>query len=144
MQREAWIDPWLRNWRSHMLREVAKRRKPKPTVETRDPHPPILQMLLTGLTPMGCKTPILHSCSKRGDPWTVARQAPLSLGFSRQEHWSGLPFASPGDHPNPGIKPASLRSPALAGRFFTTSAIWETPRSLYDYSNKPSHWTLPI
>ena len=43
-------------------------------------------------------------------PWTVALQAHLSLGFSRQEYWSGLPFPSPGDHPNPGIKP---RSPAL-------------------------------
>ena len=44
-------------------------------------------------------------------------QAPLSMGFSRQEYWSGLPLHSPGDLPNPGIKPAS---PALAGRFFTT------------------------
>ena len=43
-------------------------------------------------------------------PWTVAHQAPLSMGFSRQEHWSGLPFPSPGDLPNQGIKP---RSPAL-------------------------------
>ena len=43
-------------------------------------------------------------------PWTVARQAPLSMGFSRQEYWSGLPFPSPGDLPNPGIKPGS---PAL-------------------------------
>ena len=43
-------------------------------------------------------------------PWTVALQAPLSMGFSRQEHWSGLPFLPPGDLPNPGIKP---RSPAL-------------------------------
>ena len=43
-------------------------------------------------------------------PWTVAHQAPLSMGFSRQEYWSGLPFPSPGDLPNPGIKP---RSPAL-------------------------------
>ena len=50
-------------------------------------------------------------------PWTVAHQAPPSLGFSRQEHWSGLPFPSPGDFPNPGIK---LMSPALAGGFFTT------------------------
>ena len=40
-------------------------------------------------------------------PWTVAHQAPLSMGFSRQEHWSGLPFPSPGDLPNPGIKPGS-------------------------------------
>ena len=43
-------------------------------------------------------------------PWTVAHQAPLSMGFSRQEYWSGLPFPSPGDLPNPGIKPGS---PAL-------------------------------
>ena len=57
--------------------------------------------------------------------WTVARQAPLSMGLSRQEYWSRLPFPSPGDLPNPGIKPTSLTSPALAGRFFTTSAAWE-------------------
>ena len=43
-------------------------------------------------------------------PWTVARQAPLSMGFPRPEYWSGLPFPSPGDLPNPGIEP---RSPAL-------------------------------
>ena len=40
--------------------------------------------------------------------WTVARQAPLSMGFARQGYWSGLPFPPPGDLPNPGIKPASL------------------------------------
>ena len=40
-------------------------------------------------------------------PWTVAYQAPLSMGFSRQEYWSGLPFPSPGDLPNPGIEPGS-------------------------------------
>ena len=44
-------------------------------------------------------------------PWTVARQAPLSMGFSRQEYWSGLPLPSPGDLPDPGIKPVSLVSP---------------------------------
>ena len=55
-------------------------------------------------------------------PWTIARQAPLSVGFSRQEYWSGLPFPSPG---NPGIEPASLVSSALAGRLFTSSATWE-------------------
>ena len=50
--------------------------------------------------------------------WTVARQAPLSMGFSRQEYWSGLLFPSPGDLANPGIEPAS---PAWAGGFFTTA-----------------------
>ena len=52
-------------------------------------------------------------------PWTVARQAPLSTGFPRQEHQSGVPCPAPGDLPNPGIKPASPASPLLAGRFFT-------------------------
>ena len=54
-------------------------------------------------------------------PYTVARQAPLSMGFSRQEHWSGLPFPPPGDLPDPRIEPASLASPALAEGFFTTA-----------------------
>ena len=58
---------------------------------------------------------------------TVARQAPLSMGASRQEYWSGLPCSPPGDLPDQGIEPASLRSLALAGRFFTASAIWEAP-----------------
>ena len=61
--------------------------------------------------------------------WTVARQAPLSIGFSRQEYWSGLPFLPPEDLPDPGIEPPSLESPALMGRFFTTSTTWEAPSS---------------
>ena len=55
-------------------------------------------------------------------PWTVSCQALLSMEFSRQEYWSGLPFPSLGDFPNPGIKPVSLACPALAGRFFTTES----------------------
>ena len=58
-------------------------------------------------------------------PWTVAFQASLSLGFSRQEYWSGVPFPPPGDLPDPRIEIASLMSPELAGGFFTTSATWE-------------------
>ena len=58
-------------------------------------------------------------------PWTVARPAPLSMGFPRQESWSGLPFLSPGNLPNPGIRLASLASPALAGRFFISPATRE-------------------
>ena len=54
-------------------------------------------------------------------PWTVAHQAPLSMGFSRQEHWSGLPFPPPGDLPDPGIQPTSPVSPALADGFFMLS-----------------------
>ena len=63
--------------------------------------------------------------------WIVARQAPLSMGLSRQEYWSGLPCPPSGDLPNPGIEPVSLMSPALAGRFFTTSASWEPPSGSY-------------
>ena len=57
-------------------------------------------------------------------PRTVACQAPLSMEFSRQEHWRGLTFPSPGNFPDPRIEPGSLASPALAGGFFTTSAPW--------------------
>ena len=56
-------------------------------------------------------------------PWTVAHWTPLSMGFSRQEYWSGLPFPSPGDLPDPGIELESLTSPALEGRFFTTEPL---------------------
>ena len=52
--------------------------------------------------------------------WTVACQGPLSMGFPGQEYWSGFPFPSPGDLPDPGIQPMPLKSPALVGGFFTT------------------------
>ena len=55
---------------------------------------------------------------------TAAHQAPLSMEYSRQEHWSGLPFPPPGDLPNPGTE---LVSPALVGGFFTTGATWKAP-----------------
>ena len=57
--------------------------------------------------------------------WTVTLQAPLSMGFSKQEYWSGLPCPPPGDLPNLGIESVSLMSPAVAGRFFTTGVTWE-------------------
>ena len=57
--------------------------------------------------------------------WAVARQDSLAMGFFRQEYWSGLPCPHPGDIPDPGIKPAFLMSPALAGGFFTASDTWE-------------------
>ena len=67
----------------------------------------------------------LQSCLTLCDPMDFARQAPLSMGFSWQEYWSGLPFLSPRDLPNPGTEPASLMSLALAGRFFATSTTWD-------------------
>ena len=60
--------------------------------------------------------------SDSATPQTVAHQAPLSVGFSRQDYWSGLPCPPAGDLPDPGIEPLSLSAPALAGEFFTTSA----------------------
>ena len=60
-------------------------------------------------------------------PWTVARQAPLSMEFSRQEYWSGLSFPSPGNLPDPGIEPESLASPELSGGFFTTKPPGKPP-----------------
>ena len=59
-------------------------------------------------------------------PWTVAHQAPLYMGFSRQGYWNGLPCYTLGDLPNPGIKPMSLLSPVLADGFLPTRATWES------------------
>ena len=69
----------------------------------------------------------LHLCPTLCNPMTLAYLAPIgeSMGFSRKEYWHGLPCSPPRDLPGPGVKPMSLRSPALAGRFFTTSATWE-------------------
>ena len=62
-------------------------------------------------------------CPTLATPWTVAHQAPLSMGFSRQEYWNGLPFPSPGDLPNPGIEPGS---PALQADDLLTE-VWGKP-----------------
>ena len=68
----------------------------------------------------------VHSCVRLfATPWTVAHQAPLSMGFPRQEYWSGVPFPPPGDLSNPGVEPVFPASPALAGGFFTTMAPGE-------------------
>ena len=69
-------------------------------------HPPLLALEMK----MKVKVKSLSRVRLFATPWTVAYQAPLFMGFSRQEHWSGLPFPSPGDLPNPGIEP---RSPTL-------------------------------
>ena len=72
-----------------------------------------------------CSIVCVLSCLSRVQlfltPWTVAHQAPLSMGFSRQEYWKGLPFPSPGDLPDPGIEPAALMPPASADGLFTSA-----------------------
>ena len=70
---------------------------------------------------------------------TVAHQAPLSMEFSRQEYWRGLPCPPPGDLSDPGIEPMSLMSPELASGFFTTSATWELPSCWKTYLLCASH-----
>ena len=72
---------------------------------------------------------------------TATCQTPVFMGFSRQEYWSGLPFPPPGDLPNPGIEPESLTSPALAGRFFTTSTTLEA-LTIYKQQQTTLVWPL--
>ena len=67
---------------------------------------------------------VTKSCLTLETLWTVAHQAPLSMGFPRQEYWSELPFPSPGDLPDPGIEPCVS---CIAGRFFTTEPTGEKP-----------------
>ena len=70
-------------------------------------------------------------------PWTVAHQTPLSMGFFRQEYWSGLPCPPSRHIPTPGIEPMSLISPALAGGFFIISTTWEILYIIYNlFQNK--------
>ena len=78
-----------------------------------------------------CLSQLLSLVQPFAVSWTVVCQAPLSMGFPRQEYWSGVPFRTPGDLPDPGIEPPSLGSPALAGGFFTTSATWEALMKLW-------------
>ena len=73
-----------------------------------------------------CKLNCFHHIWLFVTLWTVARKAPLSMGSFRREYESGLPCPPPGDLPDTGIKPTSLKSPELAARFFTTCATWET------------------
>ena len=67
--------------------------------------------------------------------WAVAHKSPLSMGFSRQEYWSGLPCPLPGDLPNPGIEPSSHTSPTLADGFLTSSITWEVHAGHYPQVN---------
>ena len=73
----------------------------------------------------------LQSCLTHCDPMDRSCQAPLSMGFFRQEYWSGLPCRPPGGLPDPRITPTPLMFLALAGGFFTICATWEAPRFLY-------------
>ena len=75
-------------------------------------------------------------------PRTIAHQTPLSMEFSRQEHWSRLPFPTPGDFPNPEIELMPPVSPTLAGEFFTTSATWKALATKDHQDSNPYHFKL--
>ena len=82
---------------------------------------------------------VAQSCLTLATPWTLTCQAPLSVGFSRKEHWSGLPFSSPGDLPEPGIEP---RSPALQADSLPTELrinTWELP-----FLKNTIHYEMPL
>ena len=96
-----------------------------PTPQFKSINSSVLRFLFSFflVLPLYCYQPIsLHPCAHMLShviPWTSAHQT-LSMDFSRQEYWSGVPFPTPGDLSNPGIEPTSLGSPVLTGRFFTT------------------------
>ena len=79
-----------------------------------------------------CVCEVAQSCPTLCDPWTVACQASPSMGFSNQEYWSGLPFPSPGDLPNPGIEPGS---PALQADALSSEPPGK-PKQIVCYANK--------
>ena len=90
---------------------------------------------------------LLQSCLPLWTLQTIARQTPLSMGFSRQAYWNGLPCPSPGDLPNPGTEPSSLPSPALAGRLSTTSATrlkWYWFRNSFHGFFSPQERSWPV
>ena len=85
-----------------------------------------------------CSCSILSHVRLFETPWTVAYKSPLSMEFSRQEYWSGLPIPSPGDLPNSGIKPTSPVFPEWSGGFFTTEPLgkWLVITALFTISYK--------
>ena len=106
--------------------------------KTLDRHPRLWPSQSSGSLPPATRRNHLRVCVQLltcvqlcVTPRTAARQAPLSMGFSRQEYWSGLPCPPPGDPPNPETEPVPLKSPALASGFFTTSAPWEALHEPY-------------
>ena len=90
----------------------------------------------------GMHVKLLQLCLILQPLWTVAHQAPLSMGFSRQEYCSGLPYQPPGIFLTQGLNPC-LMSPALAGEFFTTRTTWEIHRGNISQKNKCYIWQIP-
>ena len=110
-------------------------------------------LMASGISLIESESEVTQSCPTLCDPWTVAHQAPPSMGFSRQEYWSVLPFHSPGDLPDPGTEPRSptLQANALIignGIFFQFSSVIQLCPTLYDtmdcsMPSFPVHHQLP-
>ena len=103
---------------------------------------------IVGRQLVNCCFLVTESCPTFCDPMTVAHQVPLTMGFPMKKHWSGLPFPSPGDLPNPEIEP---RSPALAGIFFTTEppekpylVNYRTPNNCLAFSKYSINAKFPL
>ena len=94
-----------------------------------------------GLLTLLCEVKLLSHVWLLATPWTVAYQAPPSMGFSRQEYWSGLPFASPGDLPDPGIEP---RSPTLQADTLTSEPPGKPEQDIWCPTKMTPHnlWTF--
>ena len=110
---EGILPPGWQPWLSSLLTYGFRTCRPPPMGEPIPPGKPLQASLLS----LFSRWVVSDSFAT---PGTAARQAPLSTGFPRQEHWSGLPFPPPGDVPDPGIEPAS---PVQAGRFLTTEPL---------------------
>ena len=132
------------NWCAHVQLCVSHRRQP-----TRLPRPWDSPGKNTGV---GChfllqrvKVKSLSRVRLFATPWTLAHQVPPSMGFSRQEYWSGLPLPSPGDLPDPGIEPRSptLRASELPGKNWDSGLQWLSPGDLPDPEIKPMSLTSP-
>ena len=128
------ICKWTRDWIHFLLRWTEREKNPRTKVKIKHQFSlsDYLCVLCSVCCTWGCKESdmtgqLTHTCTVVSDSvmlWTVACQALQSTGFSRQEYWSGIPFPSPGNLPNPGIKPVSPVSSAFQ-RFFTHWTTWE-------------------
>ena len=103
------------------------------------PNKTLSLTLSLSLVPRACVLSCFSCVQLFATLWTVAHQAPLSMGFSRQEYWRRLPCPPPEDLPDSGIEPAPLMSPVLVGGLFITSATWEAPLSSSTLKTRYNH-----
>ena len=142
-------EEWIRRQNSgnHPSWTLKKKKNPKKEFkENSERTSSLLTFALLGVQKekkgSGCGGLVAKSCLTPTTPWTVAHQAPLSMGFSRQEYWGGLPFPSPEGLPNPGIKP---RFPVLQSDSLPTGLWGKLQREGEGQGNiwRNNNWKLP-